>query len=97
MFADDTKILMSNDKYDELEDFNFFLTQVSKWFRANQLVLNVEKTNLPKFTSLQSTFYPLNLFYANYSLTEAATIKFLGLLLDSQLTWKAHINFYLIN
>jgi hypothetical protein len=47
MFADDTTILMSNDKYDELEeDFNSFLTQVSKWFRANQLALNVEKNQL---------------------------------------------------
>jgi hypothetical protein len=36
MFADDTTILMSNDKYDELEeDFNSFLIQVSKWFCAN--------------------------------------------------------------
>jgi hypothetical protein len=94
MFADDTTILMSNDKYDELEeDFNSFLIEVSKWFRANQLVSNVEKTNL--LTSPKYTFYPLHLLYANYSLTEATTIKFLCLQLDSQLTWKAHIRFLL--
>ena len=87
---------MSNNKDDELEeDFNSFLIQVSKWFCANQFVLNVEKPNLLKFTSPKSTFYPLNLFYDNYSLMEAATITFLGLQLDSQLTWKAHINFLL--
>jgi hypothetical protein len=96
MFADDATILLSNYKCDELEDFNSFLIQVSKLFRANQLVLNVEKTNVLKFTSPKYTFYPLNLFYANYSLTEAATITFLGLQLDS-LTWKAHINFFLLN
>jgi hypothetical protein len=44
MFADDATILMSNDKYYELEeDFDSFLIQVSKWFCASQLVLNVEK------------------------------------------------------
>jgi hypothetical protein len=59
------------------------------------LVLNVEKTNLLKFKSSKSTFYPLNLFSANHSLTEAATIKFLGLQLDSQQTWKAHTHFLL--
>jgi hypothetical protein len=95
MFADDT-ILMSNDKYDELnQNFNSLLIQVSKWFQANQLVLNVGKPTVFKFTSSKSTFYPLNLFYANHSLTEAATIKFLGLQLDSQLTWRAHTNFLL--
>jgi hypothetical protein len=68
MFADDTTILMSNDKYNELnQNFNSFLIQVSTWFQANQLALNVEKTNLLKFTSSKSTIYPLNLFYANHS------------------------------
>jgi hypothetical protein len=47
MFADDTTILMSNNKYDELnQNFNSFLIEVSKWFQANQLVLNVEKKTL---------------------------------------------------
>jgi hypothetical protein len=44
MFADDTTILMSNDKYDELnQNFNSFLIQVSERFQADKLVLNVEK------------------------------------------------------
>jgi hypothetical protein len=40
--------------------------------------------------------YPLNLPYAGWILVELNNIKFLGPQLDSQCTWKMHIN-YLLN
>jgi hypothetical protein len=94
MSADDTTIQMSNDKHEELNsNLNSFFIQILKWFQANQLVLNVEKTNLVKFTSSSSSIYSLNISYASYNTMEATTIKFLGLHLHNQLTRKAHINF----
>jgi hypothetical protein len=98
MFADDTTILMTNDKHEELNsNLNSFLIQILKCFQANRLVLNVEKTNLVKFTSSRSSIYSLNISYASYNIMEVTTIKLVGLHLASQLTWKAYINFYLIN
>lgn len=97
MFADDTSVLISNSDYDELNrKFNSVLTCVSKWFQTNQLVLNAEKTNLVKFTLTRFSQCPINLIYPDQTHVETNTIKFLGLQLDSQLTWKTDIN-YLLN
>ena len=50
VFADDTSILISNNNRDELNlNFKLVLTQILKWFLANQLILNIEKTSSVKF------------------------------------------------
>jgi hypothetical protein len=51
---------------------------MSKWFSANKLSLNLEKTNVIKFVTKISPQYPLN-------------TKFLGLQIDNQLNWENHI------
>jgi hypothetical protein len=62
MFADDTSILITNANHDELIlDFVLVLSQVSKWFQAIQLILNIEKTSLVKFAPTKSYLCPLNL------------------------------------
>jgi hypothetical protein len=63
---------------------------------SDKSVLNAEKTNLLKLSPIKFSQYPINLIYADQTLVETNTIKFLGLQLDSQLTWKTHIH-YLLN
>jgi hypothetical protein len=55
-----------------------------------------KKTNLVKFTCTKFLQYPIKLIYADQTLVEKNIINFLGLQLDSQLTWKTRIN-YLLN
>jgi predicted patatin/cPLA2 family phospholipase len=51
MYADDTSILISNNSYEELNRIlNDVLHNTTKWFQVNQLVLNMEKTKIVKFT-----------------------------------------------
>jgi hypothetical protein len=51
MFADDTSVFISKNNYDDFKEmFNSVLSHVSKWFHANQLILNVEKTNIVRFS-----------------------------------------------
>jgi hypothetical protein len=51
MFADDTSVLICNEKFNEFENtFNTVLKHITAWFHANQLVLNLDKTNIVKFT-----------------------------------------------
>jgi hypothetical protein len=45
-----------------------------------------------QFTPLTVRYYPLNLTYADQIFVETNTVKFLGLQLDSHITWKTHIN-----
>jgi hypothetical protein len=51
MVVDGTSILVSHTNYDDfMTVFNLALLHVSKWFQANQLTLNTEKTNNIRFT-----------------------------------------------
>jgi hypothetical protein len=97
MFADDTSIFIYNTNHEELNlNFKLDLIQISKWFQANQLTLNQEKTSLVKFAPTKSFLYPPNLSYMGQIFIELNNIKFLDLQLDSHLTWKMHVN-YLFN
>ena len=51
-FADDTSIIQSNSLLDRLsKQVNKDLSNLSNWFRANKLSLNVKKTQLVIFRS----------------------------------------------
>jgi len=98
MFADDTSIFIYNTNHEELNlNFKLDLIQISKWFQANQLTLNKEKTSLVKFAPTKSfLLYPPNLSYMGQIFIGLNNIKFLDLQLDIHLTWKMHVN-YLFN
>jgi hypothetical protein len=79
---------MYNTNHEQLNlNFKLVLIQILKWFQANQLTLNTEKTSLVKFVPTKSFLYPPNLSYMGQILIELNNIKFLDLQLDSQLTW----------
>jgi len=47
MFADDTSVFISNTNHDELNlNFISVLSQISKCFQANQLILNTKNQAL---------------------------------------------------
>jgi hypothetical protein len=52
LFADDNSIKITEKNYENLNQ-NIRLTSdfTRRWFRANQLVLNLVKTNITKFSS----------------------------------------------
>jgi hypothetical protein len=87
MFADDTSILISDKYYDDFkESFNRAFIYLSEWFQANQLILNVGKTNIVKLTSSKSSCYLPNLKYVGQTVTELDSLKFLGMNIDNHLT-----------
>jgi hypothetical protein len=57
-----------------------------KWFSANKLSLNIEKTNVINITKYLQ--YPLNIGYSNKYIKEGLNTKFLGLQIDNYLNWK---------
>jgi hypothetical protein len=91
--ADDTRILISNKNYNDLnQTCTSVFSYIDRWFQANQLVLNVEKTNILKFTPPKFSDYPLQLKYVGHTLSEADNIKFLELKVANHLTWRTHID-----
>lgn len=53
-----------------LMGFNLVLSHTFKCFHANQLILNVEKTNIVRFTPTKLSYCPLHIEYASKLLTE---------------------------
>jgi hypothetical protein len=71
--------------------------QLNKWFSANNLSLNFGKTHVIQFTTKNGSYIDLDVSYANKKILKAHDTKFLGLLVDSTLSWKPHIEQVLHN
>ena len=60
---------------------------LSKWFKASRLLLNFNKTHFAQFTSTNSLQIHLLISYVNKLISEAYDTKFLGIYVDSTLSW----------
>ena len=99
MFADDTTILATNKSLLVLFDIvNKELTNVDNWLTANKLSLNVTKTNYRYiiFQTLGSKLCPkdLCLKLRNLPIKKKRNVKFLGLNINKNLSWKPHMTAY---
>ena len=72
---------------------NTELSQLNVWFTANRLSLNVKKTNYILFGRkyLYADTSSLVIYIDGVVLDRVANTKFLGVIIDSRLTWNAHI------
>jgi hypothetical protein len=61
-----------------------------KWFAANKLVLNLDKTNTLKFITNNSSHTPLCTGYKEKYTEEMVNTEFLGLQIDNHPSWKNH-------
>ena len=72
------------------------LKSVSNWFKANKLCIIIYKTNWAIFhPNSKKCFMPTKfpeLFFDGITLERETVTKFLGVILDGNITWKAHIN-----
>jgi hypothetical protein len=102
LFADDTTILYSSDDIvNKVPLINKELSEVTNWFKANKLSVNASKTNYmvmgtPRMTSIDKSDdctlqRNIDIILENTSLQRVTSTKFLGVLIDENLTWKNHI------
>lgn len=101
-YADDSVLLYSCSNSNELvTQIESDLIEIDKWFNANDLTLNLNKTKYINF-SLRHSELNLNLRYHNLAcitknnclchiLECVQSYKYLGLNFDSNLKWKTHI------
>ena len=93
LFADDTSIFIKGNELNDLvNSFNLELKKLSTWFAANQLSLNVKKTNCILFTN-DRVNSEIKLMIDRTQIAQVQEIKFLGILIDDKMTWKSHINY----
>ena len=100
LFADDTSLLYADTNLKSLEKtVNSELLKVSDWLNANKLTLNAKKSNYVIFRPYQRKLnYSVNIEMID-NCTQIPTtlqcedhVKYLGVLLDSNLSWKFQIN-----
>jgi hypothetical protein len=95
LFADDTTILYSHKNLaDKLNMVNIELQKVTNWFRANKLSINTAKTNYMIMGTPQKTFNfnsDIEVKFDAISLTRVNKTKFLGVIIDENLSFKYHI------
>ena len=94
LFADDTNIFYESDSPISLQQVvNKELKELSSWLIVNRLSLNIDKTNFIIFHPYNK---PLNqhitLKLHKKALSEKDHIKYLGIMIDSTLTWQTHID-----
>ena len=97
MFIDDTNLFRSDENISELfQQMNKELKSVSTWFKANKLSINIDKTKWPiLYPTSTKRFMPTKfpeLFIDGITLERETVTKFLGVIIDENVTWKAHIN-----
>ena len=72
---------------------NTELKNVADWMRANRLALSIEKTNFILFHSNQNKVtQSFNIKINDAKIEQVNSVKYLGVLFDSHLNWKPHIN-----
>jgi hypothetical protein len=83
IFADDTSVTISSKKFGDVHrTSNILLSQISKWFSAKKLVLNLHKTNIIKFIMKNLPQHTLHIGYKEKYVEESINTTFLGLQTD---------------
>ena len=93
LFADDTTIHNTNsDLTDLFNNMNQDLNQITQWFRANKLSLNLSKTHYILFYNIyMETPIHTNIIKIDDHVIEPVDeTVFLGLTIDKNLQWNAH-------
>ena len=94
VFADDTNLFISNENIGKLfQQMNKELKSVSTWFKANKFSINIDKTKWTNFypTSKKHFMFP-ELFIDGITLEKETVTKFLGIIIDENVSWKIRIN-----
>ena len=99
IFADDTNLFASAKDIKSLElQINLELKKVKEWCDINKLSINLKKTNYMIVKSPKKKNMNVNINITNrdgscHSLERKDHIKYLGVMIDSALTWKYHISY----
>ena len=94
MYADDTTLVISGRNYTEaVQKSNAILERFVHYFYLNKLSINPEKSKFIRFQPKKKTKKESNnaaVTMNNMQIEEVTSIKFLGVVLNKQLTWTNH-------
>jgi len=93
LFADNTSMIITkSDPTEFTNTINRNIIKINRWFKSNSLSLNIYKTHFLQFHTKINQTYAIQISYENKQITQAQNTKFLGIIIDSNLSWKQHID-----
>ena len=72
-------------------EFESVMDVVVNWFQNNLLSMNYEKTQFLQFLTKQHSNFNVQIVIPDTIIRNVNSTKFLGLTIDSTLSWKGHI------
>ena len=91
LFADDACMIASSPSAIILQNLvNQELKKISTWMSQNKICLNYNKTVFLILSNRNLT-YNFNILIDNNIIKEEQQVKYLGVIFDSKLSWKPHI------
>ena len=94
VFADDTTILCRMPSVQECaQRLNAEMPHLTEWVQTNRLSLNTDKTNYIVFSRSRTRTTPVKISIMGSEITKVTHFKFLGVIVDENLTWQQHINY----
>ena len=92
MYANDTTLYCNLDQNSTSDSLSNELKSITNWLYANKLSLNIGKTKHMIYHNINKKVnYPV-LTINNVEIERVTHFNFLGLVLDSQLNWKKHLD-----
>jgi hypothetical protein len=70
---------------------NEIFTEINKWFHSNLLMLKYDKTYFLQFLTKIDCEIKMKILFGNRKIVTTQGLTFLGLTIDTSLTWKYHI------
>jgi len=95
LFADDTNLFVSGQSIDEVSAIaSICISKLNTWFLANKLSLSLDKTCFSVFGVHDvNTRCEVELRLGNVTLKQINCCKYLGIIIDNNLTWHEHIDY----
>ena len=76
-----------------MNEINDEIPNIISWHNANELSLNLEKTNFIQFSPKNAPKLNSDILINHTKITEVNRTKFLGVIIDINLNWSAHIRY----
>jgi hypothetical protein len=94
-FADDSNLITSGNSLAKIQQsINSEIPTLTEWLHTNRLSLNIKKTHLMIFgPNSRKEDHSIQIKIEGQQIEILKENKFLGIILDLKLNWKAHINY----
>lgn len=94
LYADDSCLYLAhNDISTAINLINNELKVIGNWFTSNKLTLNYDKSHFLVFSRRKNSQFNMEpIKINNISITQVNSTKFLGVILQDNLSWKTHID-----